>query len=88
MVRSSSEVLSREHEDHVMFRQEQDEQLLLWMQRFVVVYKLGIYEQYHSMSLWGYNTFCVNNLGTQKIGHCQLGVVSPSLVGVIIIVGS
>ena len=38
MVRSSSEVLSREHEDHVMFRQEQDEQLLLWMQRFVVVY--------------------------------------------------
>lgn len=53
MVRSSSEVLSREHEDHVMFRQEQDEQLLLWMQRFVVVYKLGIYDQYYSMSLWG-----------------------------------
>lgn len=33
MVRKSSEVFDREHEDHVMFRQEQDEQLLLWMQR-------------------------------------------------------
>ena len=33
MVRKSSEVFDREHEDHVIFRQEQDEQLLLWMQR-------------------------------------------------------
>lgn len=34
MVQSQSEVVGREHEDHIMFRQEQDEQLLLWMQRY------------------------------------------------------
>ena len=88
MVRSSSEVLSREHEDHVMFRQEQDEQLLLWMQRFVVVYNTS-WEFMINIIPFGVKTpFCVNNLGTQKIGHYQLGVVSLSLVGVIIIVGS
>ena len=34
MLRSPSEVDSRDHEDHVTFRQEHDEQLLLWMQRY------------------------------------------------------
>ena len=33
MLRGPSEVVGREHEDHILFRQEQDEQLLLWMQR-------------------------------------------------------
>ena len=32
-LRAPSENIGREHEDHIIFRQEQDEQLLLWMQR-------------------------------------------------------
>lgn len=35
MLRGPSEVVGREHEDHILFRQDQDEQLLLWMQRYI-----------------------------------------------------
>lgn len=31
----SEEEMSRDHESHALFRREQDEQILLWMNRFV-----------------------------------------------------
>ena len=54
-IMADGEKLTRDHENHVLFKREHDEQLLLWMNRYVSVWgRYDLYYDYEPQSTWKY----------------------------------